>query len=162
MNNTDFYQKLKMNNFYDKSNTSMNKIIWDSIDTADETLIHSLNAKLFDTYHAKINLLFNLLYSSEPLPIKDKKSVIKFFNVIAPLNNEFNMGSYSWNFKTSKKRLYVQNSISKIDLNDYLRAKYLEPIKCILNFSNIKYDYYQLKSNRFYKNVDIVFVFDFE
>ena len=162
MNNKEFYQQIKMNNFYNKSNVNMNELIWNSIETADETLICSLNTKLFDTYHAKINLLFNLLYSSEPLPIKDKKSVIKFFNVIAPLNNEFNMGSYTWNFKSSGKRLYVQNSVSKIDLNDYLRVRYLNPIKCILNFSHLQFEYYQMKSNRYYKNVDIVYVFDFE
>jgi hypothetical protein len=162
MNNKDFHQQIKMNNFYDKSNSNMNELIWDSIETADETLIRSLNSKLFDTYHGKINLLFNLLYSNEPLPIKDKKSVVKFFNIIAPLNNEFNMGSYSWNFKSCEKRLYVQNSVSKIDFNDYLQVKYLNPVKCVLNLSNIKFDYFQMKSNRYYKNMDIVFVFDFE
>ena len=162
MNNKDLLQKIKMNNFYDKSNSNVNELIWNSIETADETLIHSLNTKLFDTYHAKLNLLYNLLYSTEPLPIKDKRSIIKFFSVIAPLNNEFNMGSFSWNFKSSGTRLYVQNSITKADLNDYLKVHYLNPIKSVLKQSGIKFDYYQFKSNRFYRNVDIVFVFDFE
>ena len=162
MNNKDLLQKIKMNNFYNKSNSNINELIWNLIETADETLIHSLNTKLFDTYHAKLNLLYNILYSTEPLPIKDKKSIIKLFNVIAPLNNEFNMGSYSWNFKSSGKRLFVQNSITKIDLNDYLKVHYLNPIKSVLKNSGITFDYYQFKSNRFYRNVDIVFVFDFE
>jgi len=162
MNNKDFHQQIKMNNFYDKSNSNVNELIWNTIESADDTLIRSLNTKLFDTYHAKINLLYNLLYSTEPLPIKDKKSITKFFNIIAPLNNEFNMGSNVWNFKLLEKKLYVQNSVTKIDLNDYLQVKYLEPIKHILNLSNINFDYYQLKSNRFYKNIDIVFVFDLE
>ena len=162
MNNKDFHQQIKMNNFYNKSNSNINDIIWNSIETADESLIKSLNTKLFDTYHAKINLLFNLLYSSEPLPIKDKKSIIKFFKIIAPLNNEFNMGSYTWNFKLSENKLYVQNSILKKDLNEYIHTKYLNPIKYILKLSNINFDYYQLKSNRYYKNMDVIFVFDFE
>jgi hypothetical protein len=162
MNNKDSRQQIKMNNFYSKSNTKINQIIWNSVDNMDESLIHSLNSKLFDTYHAKINLLFNLLYSTEPLPIKDKQSIMKFFNLIAPLNNEFNLGSYSWNFKIAENRLYVQNSISKMDFNDNLQTKYLEPIKTILNLSNIKYDYYHIKSSRFYKTVDIIFVINFE
>ena len=155
MNNKDFLQKIKMNNFYDKSKSNVNELIWNSIETADETLIHSLNTKIFDTYHAKLNLLYNLLYSTEPLPIKDKKSIIKFFNVIAPLNNEFNMGSHSWNFKISEKRLFVQNSITKIDLNDYLKVHYLNPIKSVLKISGIEFDYYQFKSNRFYRTKNI-------
>jgi hypothetical protein len=162
MDNKDFLQKIKMNNFYDKSNSDVNELIWNSIETADETLIHSLNKKIFDTYHAKLNLLYNLLYSTDPLPIKDKKSIIKFFNIMAPLNNEFNMGSYNWNFKIVEKRLFVQNSITKTDLNDYLKVHYLNPIKSVLKQSGVKFDYYQFKSNRFYRNVDIVFVFDFE
>ena len=82
MNNKDFLQKIKMNNFYDKSKSNVNELIWNSIETADETLIHSLNTKIFDTYHAKLNLLYNLLYSTEPLPIKDKKSIINLIKIL--------------------------------------------------------------------------------
>jgi hypothetical protein len=160
MNNTDYLQKIKMNNFYNKSNSNLNLVIWDSIETADENLIHSLNTKLFDTYRAKLNLLYNLLYSNQPLPITDHKSIIKFFNIIAPLNNEFNMGSYAWNFKLDNGKLYVQNSITKFDLNDYLKENYLNPIKSILELSKINHDYYEFKSNRYYKSIDIVFVFE--
>jgi hypothetical protein len=161
MSNKDLRQQVVMNNFYNKSNNNLNQVIWDSVETADDSLIHSLNTKLFDTYRAKLNLLFNLLYSTQPLPIKDKDSVLKFFKIIAPLNNEFNMGSYSWNFKVYEKRLYVQNSVCKIDFNDHLVNGYLDPIKRILEFSNIKFKYYQMKSNRYYKNIDIIYVFDF-
>lgn len=161
MNNTDYPQKIKMNNTYTRSNPNINDLIWNSIETADENLINSLNTKLFDTYRAKLNLLYNLLYSQQPLPIKDKKSITKFFNIIAPLNNEFNMGSYSWNFKSIEKKLYVQNSITKVDLTDYLKEHYLNPIKKIFTLSGIKFDYYQINSNRYYKSIDIIFVFNF-
>jgi hypothetical protein len=135
-------------------------LIFNSIETADEMLIHSLNSKIFDTYGAKINLLFNLLYSTETLPINTMKSIMHFFNIISPLNNEFNMGSYKWNFKTVENRLYVQNSITKHDLNDYVKLKYLNPLNKVLTISNLTFDYYQIKSSRFYKNVDIIFVFE--
>lgn len=162
MNNKDLQQEIKMNNFYSKSNDHLNQLIWDSIETADDSLIHSINTKLFDTYRAKLNLLFNLLYSNKPLPIKDKDSVLKFFKIISPLNNEFNMGSYNWNYKFHNGKLFVQNSISKTDLNDNLINNYLNPIKKILDFSNIKFKYWEMKSNRYYKNIDLVYVFDFQ
>lgn len=161
MNKIDYLQQTQMNNFYSKSNTSMNQVIWDSIESADDSLILALNSKITNVYRAKINLLYNLLHSTKPLPLSDVKSVKKFFNVIAPLGNEFSFGCFSWNFKLVDNRLYIQNSVSKTDLNDYLRYHFLNPIKRILKISNVKYNYYQLKSARFYRSVDVVFVVDF-
>jgi hypothetical protein len=161
MSKINYLQQTQLNNFYSKSNTNMNQIIWDSIETADESLILALNSKITNTYRAKINLLYNLLHSTKPLPLTDAKSVIKFFNIIAPLGNEFSFGCFSWNFKLVGKRLYVQNSVSKLDLNDYLRYNFLNPIKRVLKVSNVKFNYYQLKSARFYRSVDVVYVIDF-
>jgi len=160
MNNKNFLQETMMNNFYNKTNNNLNNEIWNTIQKADEMLIHSLNNKLFDTYHAKINLLFSLLYSDKPLPLNDKNSIIKFFNIISPLNNEFNLGSYNWNYKLVDGKLFVQNSILKSDFNKEINLKYFNPIKNILNLSNINFEYYEFKSNRFFKNIDIIYVFN--
>jgi hypothetical protein len=161
MNNKDFKQQIFMNNVYDNSNSNLNNVIWNSIETADDVLIKSLNSKLFNTYQAKLNLLYNLLYSNNPLPINNKQSITKFFKIMSPLNNEFNLASFSWNFKFYNDKLYIQNSISKSDFNDFFEMNFLNPIKNILNLSNVNFDFYLFKSNRYYKNLDIVFVFKF-
>ena len=40
----------------------------------------------------------------------------------------------------------------------FLYKKYINPIKKILKLSKLNFKYYELKSNRFYKNIDIIFV----
>ena len=160
--NNDFKQFHIMNNVYSKSIPKYNNVIWNSIDVADESLIKYINSKIFDVYNGKLNLINNLLYSNEPLPINSKQDVIKFFNIISPLNNEFNFGSYNWNTKNvendSSNLLFIQNSIAKADLNKYIYDKYINPIKNILTMSNIKFKYFELKAGRYYKNIDIIFV----
>ena len=142
----DLYQQIIITNTYNNQSNNLNKLIWDSIETADDSLIHSLNNKLTDTYRQKINLIFNILYSPCPLEITGEQSIKKFFNILSPLNNEFSMGSFKWNYKVDESKLYVQNSITKYDLNDYLKEKYLNPIQNILKISNVKFDYYEIKS----------------
>ena len=158
---SDFIQKFKMNNFFDRSKPKYNDLIWNSIETADEQMIDYLHSKVYDTYLKKINILYNLLYSTEKLPIKTKADVIKFFNIISPLNNEFNLGSYNWSFKHVDKRLYIHNSLLKVDLNFNFKVYFLNPIKRVLKLSGVNFKYYEFKSMRYYRSVDIVFVVDF-
>jgi hypothetical protein len=163
--NVDHKQSCIMNNIYSKSNSDYNQVIWDTIDKADDSLIKSLNAKIFDVYQGKLNLINNILNSTIPLPIKTRDDIKKLFNIIAPLNNEYNFGSYKWNFMIPKnqneKILLIQNSITKYNFNEYVLKKYIEPIQNILKLSNIDYKYFEFKSKRFYKNIDIVFVIRF-
>lgn len=158
---SDYAQKLRMNNFYDRSLSEYNNLIWDNIETADDAMVNFLNNKIFDTYHKKINILNNLLYSTKGLPIKTKADVIKFFNIIAPLSNEHNMGTYNWTFKSVGKRLYIHNSLLKLDLNTNLKINFLNPIKRVLKISGVNFKYYEFKSMRYYRSVDVVFVVDF-
>ena len=57
----------------------------------------------------------------------------KFFNWIAPLNNEYNFGSFEWQKKiiknNEKKRIIFQNSISKNDICTYMYKNYIDLIK---------------------------------
>ena len=162
--NIDPKQSIYMYNDYSKTNNKYSNIIWNEIDNglSDESLIKSINDKLFDTYSAKINIINNLLNSSNPLPILEKKDIIKFFNVLSPLNNEYNFASYTWNFKMYNGYLMIQNSICKADYCEYIKNKYINPIKNILEMTKFKFKYYEFKSNRFYKNIDIIFVIALE
>lgn len=157
----EYAQKLRMNNFYDRSVTKYNNLIWENIETADNAMVDYLNNKIFDTYRKRLNLLNNILYSTEGLPIKTRADVKKFFNIIAPLNNEHNLGTYNWTFKDVEKRLYIHNSLLKVDLNINLKIYFLNPIKRVLKLSGVNFKYYEFKSMRYYRSVDIVFVVDF-
>lgn len=158
----DFIQQIKLNNQYKKSLPEYNNLIWENIETADDTMIHFLHSKIHDPYHKKIQILYNLINSSEKLPIETFNDVIKFFNIISPLSNEFNFSSFNWNHEITNKKLYIQNSLLKTDLNNNVKTSFLNPIKNILKFSCPKFKYFEFKSSRFHNNIDIVFVFDFE
>lgn len=156
--NYDYKQKYIMNNVYSKSNSDYNQIIWDTISSADDIAIKLLNNKIYDVYNAKLNLINNLLNSSKPLPLNNLNDIIKFFNIITPLNNEYNLGSYNWNIKIHDKNLLlIQNSILKSNFNNTIYQQYLKPIKNILKLSNLNYNYFEIKSSRFYKSIDIIF-----
>jgi hypothetical protein len=153
----DVKQSIMMNNSYSKTKNEYNNVIWDTIECADDFAIQSLNSKIFNVYNGKINIINNLLNSTVPLPITNKKDVRKFFNILAPLNNEYNLASYNWNMKTHNGYLLIANSICKSDLNDWIYNKYINPIQNILDLAKIEYKYYEFKSSRYYKNIDIVF-----
>ncbi len=158
----DNYQKITMNNSYSRSKPEYNKLIWDNIETADDSMIRYLNNKIVGTYRLKLNLIYNILYSFEGLPIRYKKDVLKLFNIFAPLSNEFNLGSYRWSHKIVDNRLYIQNSVLKIDFDDHFRSYFLNPIKRLLRLSGVDFKYYHFKSTRYNRNIDLVFAFDFQ
>jgi hypothetical protein len=160
MNSKNSKQSIIMNNQYEKSNPVYNKLIWDTIHLGDSELIKNINSKISDTYHAKINLINNLLYSTKPLPMSNSNDIIKFFNILSPLNNEYNLGSFTWDYILHDKLLIFQNSILKSDYNKYILNKYINPIKNILIISGFKVNLFQFKSKRFNKTIDLIFVIE--
>jgi len=165
-------QEIIMNNNVDKKCYNMD-FIWNNINTSDSEIINKMVSLLTNPYQQKLNLIYSLLYSNNSIPIKCYKDIINFFNFISPLNNEFLMGSYNWNIKLinvnnnennkknkKNKKLFIQNSINKIDSGNLFYNKYINPIKKILDNSNVKFSYFEFKCNRFYKSKDIVWVFD--
>ena len=150
-------QNIKMNNiiFYNQ-NIDPNYLL-EKLSILDEDLIKNINNKIISTYNAKLNLI-NYVLSSEKTNIKYVLNNIKnFFIFLNPLNNEYNLGSYEWNFKTVDNLLLVQNSISKLLINYNFNNNYINKIKNILSNSNIEYKYHEFKVRRYYKSLDIVF-----
>jgi hypothetical protein len=156
-------QKIIMNNSVQNKCDNM-EFIWNNINTSDTNIIKKMSSMLTNEYQQKLNLIYSLLYSNNSLPLKNHTDIINFFYFISPLNNEFLMASYKWNVKIVKddngnNKLFIQNSINKIDSCNVFYNKYIDPIKNILIKSSIKFDYFEFKCNRFYKSKDIVWVF---
>lgn len=157
-------QQIIMNNNVQNKCDNM-EFIWNNINTSDNQIIKRMSSMLTNECLQKLNLIYSLLYSNNSLPLKSYTDIINFFYFISPLNNEFLMASYKWNVKIVKDddgndKLFIQNSINKIDSCNFFYNKYINPIKNILIKSGVKFDYFEFKCGRFYKSKDIVWVFE--
>ena len=140
------------------NHNDISSLIWNNIH--DDSLINNLHNYITDSYQQKLNLIHHLLNSDASIPIKNMKDVKKYFNILNPLNNEFNLGCYQWSFKLFDNKLYIQNSISKSDACVYFYDKYINLIKKNLSNSNITFTYHEYKIPRFNKSIDIIFVIE--
>lgn len=154
-------QEIYMNNDITSKITNDNiNYLWDNILTSDEIVIKQLSNLISNPYQLKLNLIQNILNTNIKIPLNNYKDIIKFFNVINPLNNEYRLGSDIWNSKISNNILFVQNSISKNQSNDILYDNYINLIKKKLLDSQIEFNYFEFKTKRFNKTIDIVWTFD--
>lgn len=138
-------------------------IIWENCLNNDEHILKYLNNLIFDHNKIKENLAMYLLTSDKQLPINTLKDIKKLFNIMNSLNNLFEMGSNTWEYKNVKykenKFLFVKNSVSKLN-HDTKFKNFINLIKNKFNSSNIKLNYFELTSSRFNKTIDIIFIFD--
>jgi hypothetical protein len=155
------YHSIKMNNVIAYNNNIDPNYIFNNLSTTDEGLIKSMNSKIMSVYSAKINLINYVLNSKETIINNNISEIKKFFKFISPLNNEYSLDSYEWDFKSVDNILLVQNSIPKIlaDKTCTFYLNYITKIKNILDNSNLEYKYHEYKTARFYKNLDIIFSF---
>ena len=154
-------QSIKMNNVITYNNNIDPNYVLNNLSSTDEDLIKTMNSKIMSVYSAKINLINYVLNSKETIINNNIYDIKKFFNFINPLNNEYSLDSYQWNFKLVDNLLLVQNSIPKIlaDKTCVFYLNYITKIKNVLNNSNLEYKYHEYKTARFYKNLDIIFSF---
>jgi len=154
-------QSIKMKNVITYNNNIDPNYVLNNLSSTDEDLIKTMNSKIISVYSAKINLINYVLNSKETIISNKINDIKKFFNFINPLNNEYSLDSYQWNFKLIDNILLVQNSIPKIlaDKTCIFYLNYITKIKNILNNSNLEYKYHEYKTARFYKNLDIIFSF---
>ena len=151
-------------NNYKKSKILNEKFIVDNIFSNDSDIENKMYNLITNPYQKKLNLINLVLDSDFDLRLKNYLEIIKFFNWIYPLTIEYNMASGSWNMKTVKygnrEKILLQNSISKLDLNENFYLKYINKIKKVLSNSGIKYYYFEFKSKRFNKIKDIIWAFN--
>lgn len=154
-------QSIKMNNVITYDNNIDPNYVLKNLSTTDEELIKTINSKIMSVYSAKINLINYVLNSKETIINNNISDIKKFFKFISPLNNEYSLDSYEWDFKLIDNLLLVQNSIPKIlaDKTCIFYLNYITKIINVLNNSDLEYKYHEYKTARFYKNLDIIFSF---
>lgn len=154
-------QRVYMNNVISNKMTDSNmNLLWENINSCDETILKSINNIFMDHYTVKLNLINHLLNSNGNIPIRDSKDLIKFFKTLSPLNIQYMMASNEWNHKITDNKLFFQNSISKKDSSDIFYNTYINLVKKKLIESKIEFNYFEFKLKRFNKTKDIVWVFD--
>ena len=151
-------------NNYKKSKILNEKFIRENIFSNDSDIENKIYNLICNPYQKKLNLKNLILDSNLCFPLNNYLDIIKFFNWLNPLTIEYKMASDSWNIKSVKygnrEKILLQNSISKVDMNDYFCLGYINRIKKVLTNSGIKYYYFEFKSKRFNKIKDIIWVFD--
>ncbi len=159
----DSKQKIMMNN-YKKSEIINKELILKNIYSTDDEIYSQIYKLIDNPYQKKLNTVNLLLKSDLVIPMNNSMDIIKFFNWLSPLNNEFNMGSKDWNLKKikygNKEKILLHNSISKQDVGRNFYFNYIDLIKKKLSQSNVNYVYFEFKSKRFNKVKDIIWAFD--
>ncbi len=146
-----------------KNLTQSDKLfMWDNLESNNIETIKKINDMITTPEQLKLNIIYSVLDLGCDFPIKSSDDLIKLFNFVSPLNHEFRLGSKSFNYKIQSNKLYLQNSISKMDSTDIFYSKYINKLKNILNNSGVKYFYFEFRSKRFVKTKDIIFVFELD
>lgn len=153
-------QSIYHTNLTDNSKFNKNiDVIIKSIQSGDVEIMKQINQKVMMANEVRLNLIKNLLKSNIIIN-NNLNDIKKFFVIINPLNNEWNMGSEKWNFK-EEKYLYVQNNVLNENLCPIFYEKYIHLIKKILDRSTINYQYKEFVNERYSSITDIVFRFTF-
>jgi hypothetical protein len=143
-----------------------NKNIFTASSNCDSIIMNGLYKQISNPYQKKIDLINIILKSDIQLNIMTLEDLKKFFNWLAPLNNEYNFSSFEWQQKRTEcngiKRIIFQNAISKSDMCTFLYKNYIDLIKKKLKDSKLNYYYFELKNKRFNKIKDIIFVVDID
>lgn len=156
-------QKSIMNNY--KETKLFNKdLILNNIYSTDDDIYLQIYKQIDNPYQKRLNIIDLLLKSDLIIPMNNSIDIIRFFNWLSPLNNEYNLSSKDWAIKTikyaNKKKILLHNSISKNDMGKSFYSNYIDPIKKKLLLSNVQYCYFEFKSKRFNKVKDIIWVFN--
>lgn len=163
ISNTSNKQRILMNNFIPNKISEQNmNLLWENINSSDESILKTINNIFMNQYTLKLNLINYLLNSLGSLPIRTYTDLIKFFKTLNPLNVQYLMGSNEWNYKIAESKIFFQNSISKKDSSDIFYNFYINLVKKKLIESKIEYNYFEFKLKRFNKTKDIVWVFDLD
>lgn len=148
-----------------KETTILNpELVLKNIYSTDDDIYSQIYLQIFNPYQKKINIITMLLKSDLLIPFSNYLEIIKFFNWLSPLNNEFGMSSKDWEIKTikygNKEKILLHNSISKQDMGKTFYSNYIDVIKKKLSLGNVTYYYFEFKSKRFNKIKDIIWAFD--
>ena len=152
-----FKQNIMMNNNNDLKKFNNNiELIVNVLENGDTDLIKKINILTLSENDSRLNLLFKLIKSNIIIENKFIK-IKKFFNLISPLNLEFNLGSIKWDYKIKNNSLYIHNFLLEEHSTNIIYDKYINNIKNILLQSNIKFEFNEFDNKQIDKTLDIVF-----
>lgn len=156
-------QQIIMNNYKETFITN-NQLILNNIYSNDDEIYSQIYKQISNPYQKRLNTIGLLLKSDLKIPMVNMTDIIRFFNWLSPLNNEFNMGSKDWVWKKikygNKEKFLLQNSISKQDMGRTFYSNYIDLVKSKLDLAGINFCYFEFKSKRFNKVKDIIWAFD--
>jgi len=156
-------QQIIMNN-YKETKILNEQLILNNIYSTDDEIYSQIYKQIYNPYQKRLNTIGLLLKSDIIIPMSNMIDIIRFFNWLSPLNNEFNMGSKDWAWKKikygNKQKFLLQNSISKQDMGRTFYSNYIDLIKSKLTLADINFCYFEFKSKRFNKVKDIIWTFD--
>lgn len=156
-------QQIIMNNYKETFITN-NQLILNNIYSTDDEIYSQIYKQISNPYQKRLNTIGLLLKSDLKIPMVNMTDIIRFFNWLSPLNNEFNMGSKDWVWKKikygNKEKFLLQNSISKQDMGRTFYSNYIDLVKSKLDLAGINFCYFEFKSKRFNKVKDIIWAFD--
>lgn len=134
----------------------MEKVIYENIEKMEEREINIYYNKLVDMRSKKQEIM-KILIKKGNIEIRDMEDVIKFFKKISIISSEYNLGCDEWRIFRKEDRIIINNCITKYHYR--IHKKYIEDISKILTKNDIKYELQILKNNRFYKTLQINFIF---
>lgn len=141
-----------------------NELILNNIYSTDDEMYSQIYKQILNPYQKRLNTMYLLLKSDLVIPMLTITDIIRFFNWLTPLNNEFNMSSKDWAYKKikygNKQKFLLQNSISKQDMGKTFYSNYIDLVKNKLTLGNVNFYYFEFKSKRFNKVKDIIWAFD--
>lgn len=141
-----------------------NELILNNIYSTDDEMYSQIYKQILNPYQKRLNTMYLLLKSDLVIPMPTITDIIRFFNWLTPLNNEFNMSSKDWAYKKikygNKQKFLLQNSISKQDMGKTFYSNYIDLVKNKLTLGNVNFYYFEFKSKRFNKVKDIIWAFD--
>lgn len=156
-------QQIIMNNYKETFITN-NQLILNNIYSTDDEIYSQIYKQIYNPYQKRLNTIGLLLKSNLKIPMANMTDIIRFFNWLSPLNNEFNMGSKDWAWKKikygNKEKFLLQNSISKQDMCQTFYSNYIDLVKAKLALACVEFCYFEFKSKRFNKVKDIIWAFD--
>lgn len=141
-----------------------NELILNNIYSTNDEMYSQIYKQILNPYQKRLNTMYLLLKSDLVIPMLTITDIIRFFNWLTPLNNEFNMSSKDWAYKKikygNKQKFLLQNSISKQDMGKTFYSNYIDLVKNKLTLGNVNFYYFEFKSKRFNKVKDIIWAFD--
>jgi hypothetical protein len=136
----------------------MEKVIYDNLEKMEEKEINIYYNKLTNINTQKREIM-KILIESKKIEIKTKEEIEKFFKKISIISNENNLGSREWRIIEIENKLIINNCMTKYHYR--INKKLIENIEEILRRNKINYKLQILKNNRFYKTLQINFIFIF-